>query len=567
MKKIHLATSIAVCLLSFNINAVETKFYGNQIIVKFKNSGKSRIMNADTMQALSTTAQSKLVFKRTTGGGARVLFLDEASSPQAMEKMVTRLNQRSDIEYAEIDYKRYPAAFPADAPDDPFFTAGEQWYLQNNSADSDRGAINAEAVWPQLTGSGVTIAVVDTGITQHPDLNISGNIIPGYDFIGLDPDGSASTDGDGDATKGRDNDPRDTGDLVTSLDKDDIPTFKNEASCNASLSGRSSWHGTLVSGILGARTDNGMGIAGIAPNATILISRALGKCGGYNSDIMDAARWSAGLAVNGVPANSNPAKIVNLSLGGSGACTTTEQDAINAITAAGTVVVVAAGNDDSDSVSSAPGNCTNTINVGATTRRGGKTTYTNVGEEVDLSAPGGSSSSANGPINTIITTIQNKTIGLVTDNSTAAYATVQGTSFSAPLVSGVIAMMLEKEPLLTPQQIYGTLLANATPFPTGTANTQGGDADRDCTSTSCGTGILNAKMVFDALDSNNIVTRNFPIKESRAAANTDDTAASPPAESTGGGGGGGATSFAYLILISLLGFSKSKTYKIKKPLS
>jgi len=554
MKNMRLLISTLACLLSFSAIAIDHKFYGNQIIVKFKDSGKARIMNAGTMQTLSNSAKAKLAFKRTTGGGARVLFLDQASSPEEMEKMVLRLQNRSDVEYAEIDYKRYPAAFPANAPDDKFFADGEQWYLQDNSAPADRGAINAAAVWPQLTGNGVTIAVVDTGITQHPDLNIGGNIIVGYDFIGLDPDGTASTDGDG--SNGRDADARDTGDLVTASDKANIPAFRDDDACSASSDGKSSWHGTLVSGVLGARTDNAIGIAGLVPNSTILVSRALGKCGGYNSDLMDAARWSAGLSVSGVPVNANPAKIINLSLGGGGACSNTEQSAISAITTAGAVVVVAAGNEGSDSVSAAPGNCINTINVGATTRSGGETQYTNIGEEVDLSAPGGNTPTASVPFTRIITTTQNKTIGLVTDNSTADYARVQGTSFSAPLVSGVIAMMLEKTPSLTPQQIYGTLLANVTTFPTGTASSQGGDAARDCTTSNCGAGILNAKMVFDALDSGSIVTGSFPQKQSQALPSTGAGVAPTPPATAVGGGGGGSMHIHYLLLLGLFGFKR-----------
>lgn len=553
MNNMRLLILALTCLLPLPTLAIDGKFYGNQIIVKLKDSGKARVMNAETMQTLSESAQAKLAFKRTTGDGAKVLFLDQASSPQAMEKMVRRLYARSDVEYAEIDYKRYPTAFPVDAPDDTLFTNGEQWYLQDNSADADRGAINAAVVWPQLTGNGVTIAVVDTGITLHPDLNVGGNIIAGYDFISLDPDGSASTDGDG--TDGRDSDARDNGDLVTADDKATIATFKDDSACSASSGGKSSWHGTLVTGVLAARTNNTTGLAGLVPNANILVSRALGKCGGYNSDLMDATRWSAGLSVDGVPANANPAKIINLSLGGGGACSTTEQNAINAVTAAGAVVVVAAGNEGTDSVSAAPGNCTNTINVGATTRSGGETEYTNIGEEVDLSAPGGSTRPAGGPITTIITTTQDKTIGFVTDNSTASYARIQGTSFSAPLVSGVIAMMLEKTPTLTPQQIYGTLLANVTTFPTGTASSQGGDAARDCTVANCGAGILSAKKVFDALDSNLIVTQSFPAKESHAAANTE-TGVSPPTTTVVGGGG--AIYIHPLLLLGLFGFKRKK---------
>ena len=113
----------------------------------------------------------------------------------------------------------------------------------------------------------------------------------------------------------------------------------------------------------------------------------LGKCGGTISDIVDGMRWSAGLAVAGVPANANPAKVLNLSLGGCGACGTTYQDAINAIVAAGTTVVIAAGNSNADASGSRPANCNGVITVAATNRNGSRASYSNYGAVVEISAP------------------------------------------------------------------------------------------------------------------------------------------------------------------------------------
>ena len=79
--------------------------------------------------------------------------------------------------------------------------------------------------------------------------------------------------------------------------------------------------------------------------------RVLGKCGGYDSDIIDAITWASGGTVSGVPANTNAAKVINMSLGGGGACTTATQSAITAAVSRGTTVVVAAGNSNANAAS------------------------------------------------------------------------------------------------------------------------------------------------------------------------------------------------------------------------
>ena len=151
----------------------------------------------------------------------------------------------------------------------------------------------------------------------------------------------------------------------------------------------SSWHGTHTAGTIGAASNNGVGVAGVNWNSKILPVRVLGKCGGYTSDIADGMRWAAGLSVSGVPANANPAKVLNLSLGGYGACDATYQNAVNAIVAAGTTIVVSAGNSNADAVNYRPGNCTGVITVAATNRDGGRAYYSNYGSTVEISAPGG----------------------------------------------------------------------------------------------------------------------------------------------------------------------------------
>jgi serine protease len=153
----------------------------------------------------------------------------------------------------------------------------------------------------------------------------------------------------------------------------------------------SSWHGTHVSGTIGAIANNSAGVAGINQVSQIQPLRVLGKCGGYLSDIADAIRWGAGLHVNGIDDNTTPDRVLNLSLGGSGGCGTTLQCAIDAATVAGTVVVVAAGNSNANASNFQPANCNNVITVAATGPTGKKAYYSNFGSTVEIAAPGGDS--------------------------------------------------------------------------------------------------------------------------------------------------------------------------------
>src|SRR5690606_24970509 len=136
-------------------------------------------------------------------------------------------------------------------------------------------------------------------------------LLPGYDFVSGER--GASTFVSANDGNGWDPDPSDPGDWVTSQEAASGPLRDCEV-------GYSSWHGLRVLGMLGAQTDNGTGIAGGVWQSRVLPVRVLGKCGGYDSDIIAAMRWAAGLSVSGAPANPNPAHIINLSLGSEDAC-------------------------------------------------------------------------------------------------------------------------------------------------------------------------------------------------------------------------------------------------------
>jgi serine protease len=425
----------------------------NQIIIKYKAwTGFSSATAAGAMtqmQRLSNAAGVTLGYFRPMSGEAHVLRLPQRMDIGKALDVCARLAAMSDVEYVEPDYIMQPLA----TPNDPQYT--NQWHYLAPAAG--HYGVNAPTAWDITTGSAsIYAAVIDTGILDHADL--SGRWVGGYDFI-TDP--TTANDGGG-----RDADPHDPGDWVVATD------------CGGTDPSDSSWHGTHVAGTIGAASNNSVGVAGLNWVSKVVPLRVLGKCGGYTSDIADAMRWSAGLTVSGVPANPYPAKVVNMSLGGAAACSTTYQDAIDAMNAAGTVLVVAAGNSNTDASGFTPANCNGVITVAATNRAGSRSYYSNYGSVVEVAAPGGETnvSSTNG----ILSTLNTGTTSPASDT----YAYYQGTSMAAPHVTGVVSLMFSVNPSLTPTQVLNILQSTVTPFPAGST----------CITTyDCGSGIVNAQ--------------------------------------------------------------------------
>jgi serine protease len=432
----------------------------NQIIIKYRatvnTTDRNGQINAARMNALSTAAGETLGYKRAMSGDAHVLSLPSRKSPAAVEAIARKLAALPDVEYAEPDYLMRRTL----VPNDPSYTS--QWHYHGTFG------INAPAAWDITTGSAtVWVAVIDTGITDHPDL--AGRWVGGYDFIADVP---TANDGNG-----RDSDPHDPGDWVTANMCGPGEPAEN-----------SSWHGTHVAGTIGAASDNGLGVAGINWVSPIVPIRVLGRCGGFTSDIVDGMRWSAGLTVAGVPANPNPAKILNLSLGGPRACGTSYQNAINAINAAGAIVVIAAGNSNANAANHQPGNCNGVVTVAATDRDGNRTFYSNFGTVVEISAPGGetnTNSPSPAPQNGVLSTLNT---GLTTPG-TASYAYYQGTSMAAPHIAGVLSLMVSLDPTLNFTQSLQILQSTARAFPAGSS----------CTTSTCGSGIVDAAAALNAV--------------------------------------------------------------------
>ncbi len=476
----------------------------NQLILRMADDGMRRIQSVQEQQMapdlrLPDGTPLRYIRRLSGDGNEVVVRLPAAVGAEAATELARQMAAKPEILSAEVDGYRYPAL----VPNDPGYLGLPPNFLNQWNLFEDAGGIRMQAAWDTTTGSSaVIIALLDTGILPHRDLNAA-RIEAGYDFIS-DPD--TANDGDG-----RDPNPTDAGDAVVA-----------DECGQGSSAANSSWHGLTVAGIMVAESDNDLDIAGIDFFAHVLPVRVLGKCGGLVSDIVDAIRWSVGLHIAGVPDNPSPARVLNLSLSGPGDCSSSEQRAINDAVNAGAVVVVAAGNEGEDVATQSPANCDNVIVVGATNRAGSRTSYSNFGEQLDLSAPGGESGDG-------ILTLSNNGIKNAGNDIVGV---VIGTSYTTAQVSAIASMMFSLDAVLTPDMVEDLLRRTTRAFP-----------DASCNTNNCGSGILDALAAFfGALD---------PAPILGAKANTGES-------SDGGGGGGGCSmtgvgSFDPLLMLLVLG--------------
>jgi serine protease len=385
--------------------------------------------------------------------GAQVVALPSRVPLADAAALAAQLATHPDVAWAQPDGRRYPLLTPNDS------LVPALGYLQNTP-----GGISAIAAWDTTTGDPATVvAVLDTGYRPHFEL--AGRVLPGYDFIS---DASVANDGDG-----RDSDASDPGDWISEADRSN-PQFGDCRLRN------SSWHGTEVGGVIVANANNARLTAGIDWVAKMLPVRVLGKCGGSDADIIDAVAWAGGLTVPGVPANTHPAHVINMSLGGSGGCGPGYRAVFSAVLAAGKTraIVVAAGNESEDVAGHSPANCPETIAVASTTGTGRLATYSNFGAGITLSAPGGQFGATDG--STGITVISN--YGFTTP-AVDGFKSVGGTSVAAPMVAGVASLMLAVAPGIDAQTMRSLLTSTAKPFPAGS----------NCSTANCGAGIVNAE--------------------------------------------------------------------------
>ncbi|WP_373054750.1 S8 family serine peptidase [Thioalkalivibrio sp.] len=290
---------------------------------------------------------------------------------------------------------------PQAVPNDPRYS--EQWFHWN---------IDLPQAWEISTGLAddgeVVVAVIDTGVFRgHEDLQ--GKLLQGYDFVLDEPGG-------------------------------DDP-------------GPGIWHGTHVAGIIGAATDNGIGIAGVSWGAQILPVRVLTEASGADgegegrlSDVLDGIRYAAGLPFGDEPSADPRAEVINLSLGGEIPCDDWSTDFFREIRDLGIFLVAASGNSpDGSGAITFPASCDSVFAVGASDRENRRAPYSHYGDELDFVAPGGLIRSQQSP-DGILSTIANGS----GEDLGSDYAFYQGTSMAAAVASGVVALARSVDPALTP---------------------------------------------------------------------------------------------------------------------
>ncbi len=342
-------------------------------------------------------------------------------------------------------------------------SAFPNWILHALKTPDDEGypiqwhydAMNLAAAWDIEDGAGsnVTVAVVDTGAIGHPDL--IENLIGGYDFIS---DPAVAADGDG-----RDADAFDEG-------------------------GDSGYHGTHVAGTVAAQTNNGVGVAGVSWGARVVPVRVLGVTGGGTfADILDGTAWAGGQNVSGVPANPNPASVINMSLGGDigEPCPAEINQFFGSLAADGVITVVAAGNENEDTALKFPASCEGVITVGATGPLNTRAPYSNYGGAVDVMAAGGDVNFSFDVDGTEFPAGVLSTVGVETaDGLRGSYEFKQGTSMASPHIAGIVALMLAREPGLSFNEVLTRLQNASTPLSADECERPSGGE--------CGAGLVDA---------------------------------------------------------------------------
>ncbi|MCM5679280.1 S8 family peptidase [Schlegelella sp. S2-27] len=503
----------------------------------------SRVLGAQAAQ-LARAAPAGARIERPVGR-AHLVGWDRPLSPQQAEQAAEALTASGDVEWVEYNTLERRLL----VPNDPRYS--EQWWLRA-VATGRNGVPGMPTAWDRSVGDPVggtpyvAVAVLDTGaLFGHPDL--SSVWLGGYDFVS-----EVGYSGDG---NGRDADASDPGDYVTQADRDGNPSLFSNCAVE-----ESSWHGSKIAGQIAAQTNNLVGVAGLNWRGRVVPVRVAGKCGATVADIADAIRWAAGATVSGVPANPNPVKVINLSFGGTGSCSATYQDAIDAARARGAVLVAAAGNESG--AVTRPANCRGVVAVAALNQDGFKTNYSNFGSAVTVSTVGGD------PRDLGICGPYLGDDGLLTTSNAGArspsthdYDAVAGTSFSAPVVAGVISLMqAEASTALTPDQVIDGLERSARPhvLAPDLGTCASGNAGRcQCTTSTCGAGILDAEqaLVF-AADPTNYTA---PSRQAVTVDNEDTQACADAVDDNGGGdppdddddGGGGALGWEWLAALGL----------------
>ena len=478
----------------------------NGLIVKLReaDTDRARILSVEAapqaVAARSARMQQVLAgvglaSARVRGVGSAFVHVDvgAALDTAQVERLAAQLRARPEVAWVVPNERERRLVAPSD-PDFPADASGSggQWWLfpasgsdANDISERRRGAPGVQSAWSTTTGRPqVVVAVLDTGVTAHPDLDA--HLLPGHDFVSTV---ELAADGDG-----WDADPSDPGDGVTDADRLRAPTLFGK--CEVT---ESSWHGTTIAGMLAGLVDNNRNGAAVSWDGRVVPVRVAGKCGAEVADILDGMRWAAGLPVIGpnnvvLPRNPNPARIVNISFGGSAACNAAYQETIDELRAAGVLVVAAAGNEHGAVVR--PASCRGVLAVGALNRDGFKASYSNFGTAVGISTVGGDPRAfgAWGMDLGDPGLLALGNAGVQTPGAPIS-SRVAGTSFAAPIAAGVAGLMLAVNASLTVDQLIDGVQRSARPHvvaPRIAACSDQNPGRCVCTTATCGAGILDA---------------------------------------------------------------------------
>jgi serine protease len=535
-------------------------------------------------QVHAGTAGVRVAERRAVLGSAQLLRFERPLSAAQAQAVAAQVAQRPEVLWAAPNIRERRLAPAGSPPSDPLYGGFDnQWWLQRASGSDAvaidrrlRGAPDFLTAWTSVTTGSANslVAVLDSGITSHPDL--VGKVVAGYDMVS---DRAFSNDGDG-----RDGDPTDPGDWV---DSSDLARPEYDGCSPES----SSWHGTAIAGMLAAQVNNGQGGASINWPGRVLVVRVAAKCGADVADIVDGMRWAAGLQVckrsdgNGVcqemaPLNPNPARVLNISFGGTGSCEP-YQDTINELRAlpnGGALVIAAAGNEHV-ATPTRPARCPGVFGVAALNRDGFKSTYSNFGSSVDIATVGGDDAGADGGRwGSLLADSGLLSVGDTGDTGPASsnYFYYYGTSFSTPIVAGAAGLMLSVRPTLTASQLEQGLRVSARPHVTSTLGGNVavcGDTNPGrclCTTSTCGAGILDVPQAlvyaaspgsYTAPNWPSVVNNSAELQAAAALGPDRPANANEPPPSNGGGdgdGGGGAMSAGWLLALAAAGLALAR---------
>ena len=577
------------------------------LIVKLKDTQVNSVVRLPASVRPSDTAQSQrlrmaaatnrkrvgFLVQKPTAYGAHVIHQGHYTTVAEAEAEAAKLRLDPDVEWVVVNQMERPAAAGVPFSDTAATLAtsayaSHKWMQRRVTLGAEAGVgpgvANFRKAWDTLNASSVSlspvvVAVLDTGKLSHADLDpVNGRMLPGYDFVsevGFSRDGN-----------GLDADPTDPGDYL----------LQSEIAANPSLYGSncaahdSSWHGTAVMSMLTPLADS----AYMGPGALSMLPASIGKvlpvriggtCGALVSDIIEGMLWSAGVDYQGSPSrNPNPARVINLSFGGAGNCQTSDtrdvlyRQTIATLRTKGALVVASAGNGDNSSGVNGyvgptrPASCPGVMAVTALRYDGSKAAYANTVDGTQralgyygLAVAGGDvlSSSLAQSLNLLTDIGATTARGVVLEDTVCANgfcAVTEGTSFAAPQVAAVAALVLSVAPSLTVDQLVGVLLDTATAHQAvggaascTTYTTSGLVPNCSCTSGTCGSGVLNADgALVSALTQAGTTVLAAP--EVSASYFTPDRLA--PSSKSGGGGGGATDDLSlWALLAAVLGLT------------